>query len=165
MLRKIAVGLAALVAVLTLGTASGTAIAGPGPSAPDSTEVAQVAAPTSALEAFVPLGTVGAGVLTVEPTSPVAVATEPVVTYPNPGTNPVPVDSGGIPLMMSQDGADGEHASIAVSQAIRELVNGPNYGAWGLDFGETEESNATQTVFWLQAGQTRFRLVLTKQAP
>lgn len=67
---------------------------------------------------------------------------------------------------LSQDGGDGEHASGAVSQGIRDLVASGHYAVWGLSFGETEESGANQTVFWLQAGGsegTRFRLVLTKE--
>jgi hypothetical protein len=69
-------------------------------------------------------------------------------------------------LPLSQDGGDGEHASIAVSQGVRDLIQSGNYTNWVLDFGETEESDADQTVFWLHAGETRFRVVVSKdEAP
>jgi hypothetical protein len=49
---------------------------------------------------------------------------------------------------------------------MRDLIASGNYTNWGLDFGETEESNADQTVFWLQTSGsegTRFRVVVTKE--
>lgn len=71
---------------------------------------------------------------------------------------------------MSQDGGDGERASGAVSQSMRDLIASGNYDVWGLDFGETEESDENQTVFWLHVSGpapagTRFRVVLTKETP
>ena len=72
------------------------------------------------------------------------------------------------PLPMSQDGGDGEHASIAVANAVRDAINGnsPSLGdvsAWGLSgFGELESSDENQTVFGFTAGDTDFHLVLTR---
>lgn len=64
---------------------------------------------------------------------------------------------------MNQDGGDGEHASIAVSQGIRDLIQSGNYSNWGLaGFTELETSDENQTVFGFTAGDTDFHLVLTK---
>jgi len=64
-------------------------------------------------------------------------------------------------LPLSQDGGDGEHASIAISQAVRDLIDSGNYGPWGLQFGETELSDDTQTVFFLRTGDSYFRVTVT----
>lgn len=69
---------------------------------------------------------------------------------------------------LSQDGGDGEHASIVVANAVRDAVSGvvPSLGdisSWGLTgFGELDASDENQTVFGFTAGDTDFHLVLTK---
>jgi hypothetical protein len=65
---------------------------------------------------------------------------------------------------LSQDGGDGEHASIAVSQGLRDLIMSGNYDGWGLETGETPLSDETQTVFFLKTGETYFRVTVTPDA-
>jgi hypothetical protein len=79
-------------------------------------------------------------------------------------TNPVPTDENGNPMFLSQDGGDGEHASIAVSQGVRNLIQSGDYDVWGLNFGETHLSNETETVFYLKSGDTWFRVTVTPDA-
>lgn len=73
------------------------------------------------------------------------------------------------PLPLSQDGGDGEHASIAVENSMRDVMNNisPSLGdisGWGLTgfTGLTEASDGNQTVWGFTAGDTDFVLTLVK---
>lgn len=103
-----------------------------------------------------PLGPIGSGVE--------VAAVEPVVQMTaadnDSGAGPTPVNENGEP-MLSQDGGDGEHASKAVNQGMRDLIQSGEYSVWGLEFGETSMSDETQTVFFLKSGDTYFRVSLT----
>lgn len=103
-----------------------------------------------------PLGPIGSGVEVVS-AGPVA----QTAADTDSGTAPVPTNENGEPMYLSQDGGDGEHASIAVSQGVRDLVQSGNYSQWGLQFGETPLSNEDETVFFLKAGDTYFRVTVT----
>lgn len=64
--------------------------------------------------------------------------------------------------LLSQDGGDGEHAAITVSEGIRTVMQDPNYLPWGL--AEFAEIAATEDEvrFAFKAGDTEFFLTLTK---
>lgn len=98
-----------------------------------------------------PAGPIGSGVqLQDEPDPNPVVAPVPMPTNPNGG-----------PMYLSQDGGDGEHASVAVNQGVRDLIQSGNYNNWNLNFGETTLSNETETIFWLKSGDTYFRVTVT----
>lgn len=103
-----------------------------------------------------PLGPVGSGIEAPALSPAVAVAT----ADDDSGIAPVPTNENGVPMYLSQDGGDGEHASIAVSQGVRDLVQSGSYSNWGLQFGETPLSDEGQTVFWLKSGNTYFRVTV-----
>lgn len=63
---------------------------------------------------------------------------------------------------MSQDGGAGEHASVLISQAVRDLIQSHNYDAWSPEFGETNASNDVATVFILKVDGVDFDLTLTR---
>jgi hypothetical protein len=73
---------------------------------------------------------------------------------------PVPTLENGAPMFLAQDGGDGEHASMAVTQGLRDLIDSGNYNSWELETGETGLSDADQTVFYLKAGNTYFRVTV-----
>ncbi len=78
-------------------------------------------------------------------------------------TNPVETNPDGTAKYMSQDGGDGETASVAVNHIMRQGVASGDFRSVGLDFGETEQSTSTTTVFWVHVGETRFLLTLEKE--
>lgn len=104
-----------------------------------------------------PLGPVGSGV---SPMDVVVVDAPATMQTANDGTVPVPTNENGEPMYLSQDGGDGEHASIAVGQGLRDLIQSGNYDVWELQTGETNLSNESQTVYWLKAGDTYFRVTV-----
>ena len=88
---------------------------------------------------------------------------EPAQAGQTENTQPVETLPDGTPKYLSQDGGDGEHASVAVSHAMRTLVGSGEFSSWGIQFGETEQSTDTATIFWVQAGETRFLLTLERE--
>jgi hypothetical protein len=91
-----------------------------------------------------------------------AVAVLSSATDTNPTVEPQPVQTleNGVPMFLSQDGGDGEHASMAVTQGLRNIIDSGNYDNWELETGETGLSDADQTVFFLKAGDTYFRVTV-----
>lgn len=70
--------------------------------------------------------------------------------------------------LLSQDNGDGEHASVAIENAMRDAMNGQSpslgdVGVWGLGgWSGTDDNTEDQTVWTFVANGTTFRLALTK---
>jgi hypothetical protein len=90
----------------------------------------------------------------------VAVLSSATDVNPTVEPQPVPTLENGAPMFLAQDGGDGEHASMAVTQGLRDLIDSGNYNSWELETGETGLSDADQTVFYLKAGNTYFRVTV-----
>lgn len=171
MLRKIAIGLGAVAALVAVGfPAAGsapadreysvqTAAEAEAPNAPATivplvTEEAPMPETNESVttEAHQPEGPAGDGVQILATESGGAEIT----------TNPVETNPDGTPKYLSQDGAAGEHASTFVSHAVRTMVASGELNAWRPQFGETDQSSDTATVFWVEVDGERFLLTLEK---
>jgi len=66
---------------------------------------------------------------------------------------------------LAQDGGDGQRASTVVNQIMRNASYEEQYRQTLRGFGETEESDANHTEFFMEIGpdRTRFRLTVTRE--
>lgn len=116
-----------------------------------------------------PTDPLGIAVTPADPETGIADAPEgPAISYPTPAPMPVITNENGVPVLLSQDNGTGEHASILMVNSLTDGIQNRspslgNVSAWNFaDFGETNDSNDTQTVFEFTAGGDQFRVTLER---
>jgi hypothetical protein len=154
--------------IASLGVAAAMLLSGPASAASD--ELPDT--PSTTTEVGGGSDPLGIAVIAANPDNPqdADAPAGPAVSYPVPAPMPVQTNENGVPVLLSQDNGDGEHASILMVNALRDGIEGrsPSLGdvsGWHFaDYGETNDSNDSQTVFEFTANGTRFRVVLQKVA-